>query len=186
MDRRRQFPAETWQKWEYKASPRNRGAAPHCRAKGFSEISRGPSVSAILCPPSFRSSSPFFPILLSLPLPLPLSHSVSRFNHGSFSHGIPAFPLIFHRSRTDVAAAAILLPGPGAPEAAGCAATKRRCGKITGLWSVDKQRRNNLCSRRRRRTDARRWKTLARNYIYAASAGISSVETGKPTVTSAF
>lgn len=65
------------------------------------------------------------------------------------------FPLIFHRgvvtncnSRDTfihwafTATSAILLPDPGVPEAAGCAATKRRCGKITGPWSVDKQRRN--------------------------------------------
>lgn len=90
------------------------GAVPFSQVTGFSQISRGPSV--------FVSLGPSF----SHPAPSP-SH------RRPFSRSVPAFPLIFHRGRTGVAAAAILLPGPGAPEAAGCAATKRRCGKITGL-----------------------------------------------------
>lgn len=69
---------------------------------------------------------------------------------------VPRFPMYSPASRVGFsanisslpagseAAPAILFPGPGVPETAGCAATKRRCGKITGLWSVDKQRRNSL------------------------------------------
>ena len=88
------FPAETEQKWEYKALPCDCCRSTLSWLKDFPKFPGGPlSLSLSLSLSLFHSS------FMSLSLLCPTTFV------RSFSRSVPAFPLIFHRSRTGVAAA---------------------------------------------------------------------------------